>query len=477
VSESAHRTDDRLEESDADLIAYAEVVWRRKWVFASVVTLVLIAAFVRTMYFKPEMYGSAVTILPLKQAEGGALGMLRQMGGAAGALAGLGLGGAGGDAERLVSILRTRGLAETVMRRHGLLERIGRRDLSKRRRDDGASFGATEVDRIVLELLAAYPSGIESELTDSPGLAVLALEDASIRDAVGALSGWTGSTADLDVAGTRDAWYAVTQARLRMFRTGVRVEWDRKQSVIKVVVMFERDPVLAAALANTYVAELRNHLSENTSTEARRNLVFIESRFRKVEDDLEAAEGALERFEQEHELVSLTEQTAYAVSRLGTLEAALAAKEIMRDVLDRARVAPGSAAVSAVEAEIRGLDSRLSQAKLGQGSAVGTMALSDLPSLKRDLAELMRAKVVQETLFTLLAQQFELAKIDEAREEVAFETLDVAVPPTERSSPKRKMDMIIGLGAGGVLALLCVAFLEMLASRRLRATDPETAIG
>lgn len=477
MSESARGTHDRLDESDVDLIAYVEVVWRRKWVFGAVVTLVLTAAFVRTMYFKPEMYGSAVTILPLKQAEGGAFGMLRQMGGAAGALAGLGLGGSGGDADRLVSILRTRGLAETVMRRHGLFERLGRRDLRKRRRDDGASFGAADVDRVVLELLAAHRFGVESEPTDSPGLAILGLEDAVIRDAAAALPGWTESTAGLDVAGTRDAWYAMTQQRLRTFREGVRVEWDRKQSVITVVVLFEREPALAATLANAYVDELRKHLTENTHTEAQRNRVFIEARYRQAENDLETAEGALERFEQEHELVSLTEQTTYAVSRLGALEAALAAKEIERDVLARARVAPGSAVASAVGTEIRGLASRLAQARLGQGSAVGTMALSDLPSLKRDLAGLMRAKVVQETLFTLLAQQFEVAKIDEAREEVAFEILDVAVPPTERSSPKRKMDMIIGLAAGGVLALLCVAFLEMLASRRLRATDPETAIG
>ena len=469
MTESTHGGREIYEEPDLDLIGYVEVLWRRKWVFGAVVTLVLIGAFVRTMYYVPEMYGSSVTILPLKQADGGALGMLRQLGGAAGTLAGFGLGSAGSDAERLVSILRTRSITASVARRHGLLGALVRRDLNRLQRKGGATFGVDHGDRLALELMAAHPSGVESPLTNSPGLAILDLDDASIRDAVAGLPGWAGDAGALDADVVRDAWYALTQNRLRGFRDGVGVEWDRKQSVIKVSVQFEGDAAMAATLANAYIDELREYLRENTSTEARRNREFIEARYRQAVTDLENAEAALQSFQEAHELVSLPEQTTYAVSRLGELEAALAVKEVERDVLARARVAPGSAALAAVEVEIRGLTARLAQAELGEGSAVGTMALSELPRVMRELAELMRAKAVQETLFTLLAQQYEIAKIDEKREEVAFEALDVAVPATERSSPRRKVDMVIGLAIGCVLAALCVAALEVLSSWRRRA--------
>ncbi|MBT5536392.1 hypothetical protein HOK31_25225 [Candidatus Poribacteria bacterium] len=469
MSELAPSRTETIDEPDLDIVAYIEVVWRRKWIFGGIVTLVLVGAFVRTMYFLPEMYGSAATILPLKAVDGGALGMLRQVGGAAGALAGLGLGGAGGDAERLVSVLRTRSLAESVARRHALFERLVRKDLNKLRRKGGATFGPTDMDRIPLELVAAHPAGLNADLLASPGAAVLELEDDAVRRAVGALPGWAGTLDALDAGAVRDAWYVITQNRLRGFRDGVGVDWDRKQSVIKVSVMFEGDPEMAAALANAYIEELRAYLRENTSTEARRNRVFIENRFREAETDLAAAEGDLEAFEQEHELVSLPEQTAYAVTRLGELEARLAAKQIERDVLAQAKVSPGSAPLAALEVEIRGIDGMLSEALRGRGSAVGTMALADLPTVKRELFELMRAKAVQETLFKLLAEQYEVAKIDEIREEVAFETLDLAMPATERASPRRKVDMVIGLAIGCVLAALCVAAVEMLASRRAAA--------
>ena len=469
MSESAPFGAGRIDEPDLDVVAYIEVLWRRKWVFGGIVTLVLVGAFVRTMYFLPEMYGSAATILPLKAVDGGALSILRQAGGAAGALAGLGLGGSGGDAERLTSILRTRSLAESVARRHALFERLVRKDLNTLRRKRGASFGATDIDRISLELVAAHPEGLTSGPPGTAGSAVLELDDDAVRRAVAALPGWTGSADALDVDAARDAWYVTTQTRLRGFRDGVGVEWDRKQGVIKVSVMFEDDPAMAATLANAYMDELRAYLRDNTSTEARRNRVFIESRFTKAETDLAAAEADLEAFEQEHELVSLPEQTAYAVTRLGELEARLAAKQIERDVLTQAKVSPGSAALAALEVEIQAIDAMLSEALRGRGSAVGTMALADLPTVKRELFELMRAKAVQETLFKLLAEQYEVAKIDEIREEVAFETLDIAVPATERASPRRKVDMVIGLAVGCVLAALCVAAIEMLASRRAAA--------
>jgi len=461
---------DRYAEADVDIAAYVGILWRRKWLFAAVVTVVLIGAFVRTMYLRPEMWGSATTIIPHKEADGGALGLLRQAGGAAAALAGLGVTG-GGDTERLSSFLRTRSLAERVARRHRLFGVLTHRQLNELREKRGPSFGELDLDRIRLELAAAHPAGVAEASGLSPGSAILALDDATVLAEVTSLPGWAGNAAGLDVRAARQSWYQLSQAMLGKFREGVRVESDRKDSIIRVVVMFEDNPTLAADLANSFVDELRTYLRTTTNTEARRTREFVEARYMTAVSDLAAAEAALEAFETQHTLVSLPEQTAQAVSRLGALEATLAAKRVERDVLTGARVSPGSAALAAIDVQIDAAEEKLALALRGEGSAVSTMALADLPRVKRELAELMRARVVQETLFTLLAQQLEIAKIDETREEVAFETLDPAMPAIERSSPRRKVDMVIGLAIGCVMGALCVALVELWSTRRQRAAS------
>jgi uncharacterized protein involved in exopolysaccharide biosynthesis len=77
------------------------------------------------------------------------------------------------------------------------------------------------------------------------------------------------------------------------------------------------------------------------------------------------------------------------------------------------------------------------------------VALEELPTLERQLAQLMREKTVQETLYSLLAEQYERAKIEEASNETSFTLLDKAIPPLYRIKPRRKLNLMLG----GVLGL------------------------
>jgi uncharacterized protein involved in exopolysaccharide biosynthesis len=59
-----------------------------------------------------------------------------------------------------------------------------------------------------------------------------------------------------------------------------------------------------------------------------------------------------------------------------------------------------------------------------------------------------------ETIFELLAKQFELAKIDEAKDSSLIQLLDKAVPAEQKSGPRRLIFAILGTVAGGLLGLL-----------------------
>jgi tyrosine-protein kinase Etk/Wzc len=88
---------------------------------------------------------------------------------------------------------------------------------------------------------------------------------------------------------------------------------------------------------------------------------------------------------------------------------------------------------------------------------------AQVPELGLDLARLMRDVKVQETVYTLLTQQLEQAKIAEARDTPTVQTLDQAVPADRKSKPKIKLNIAIAGITSLLVGLLLAFFLEYLA--------------
>ena len=69
----------------------------------------------------------------------------------------------------------------------------------------------------------------------------------------------------------------------------------------------------------------------------------------------------------------------------------------------------------------------------------------------------MREVKYNEALFEALAKQFELARVEEAREAPLVQVLDRAVPPERKSAPKRAQIVVLST-LGGFIAAVLVAF-------------------
>ncbi|MDR5730728.1 MAG: GNVR domain-containing protein, partial [Terriglobia bacterium] len=75
-----------------------------------------------------------------------------------------------------------------------------------------------------------------------------------------------------------------------------------------------------------------------------------------------------------------------------------------------------------------------------------------------------------ETIFNILARQFEIAKLDEAKEGALIQVVDPAIPPDKKSSPKRALIVI----AATALGLFFAVFLALIqAGLQLLKNDPE----
>lgn len=210
-------------------------------------------------------------------------------------------------------------------------------------------------------------------------------------------------------------------------------------------------PVLAADIANSYVDELDKFNREVNMTRGKKNRIFIEKRLEKVEQDLKAAEESLRVFQQIHKTVSLDDEVSAAIQAASTLKAEIIAKEVQLGVLkeyateENPQVKDLKSEISQLKRQLReiefGSKSQGSDSRFGAGFSV---PFARLPEVGLELARLMRDAKIQETVFELLTQQYEQAKIVEVRDTPTVQVLDAAVPPDKRSSPQRRRLVMIG---------------------------------
>ena len=97
------------------------------------------------------------------------------------------------------------------------------------------------------------------------------------------------------------------------------------------------------------------------------------------------------------------------------------------------------------------------------------MHFSEFPELSLEYARLARDVKVQETVYILLTQHLEEAKIAEARDTPAVRILDRAVPAEKKSRPRTIANLLIVGSTSLCLGLFFSLFLEYLEGlRRIR---------
>jgi uncharacterized protein involved in exopolysaccharide biosynthesis len=232
---------------------------------------------------------------------------------------------------------------------------------------------------------------------------------------------------------------------------------DNTQGVVQITGQASA-PQLAADIANACVQHLHLYLKENTTTESRRNRIFVENQYQKAQQDLRRAELELQTFQERHKLFSIAGQTDQMIASLGALQGNLRAKEIELNVLKRGGIAENNPQYKMIIYEIDELKKQIAEIEKGVGGSktLGAVALKELPELQRQLAQLMRERTMQETLHALLAQQLKQAEISEESDEISFLTLDPAIPPLLRVRPNRGSLLLLGAMLGVIFSFAYV---------------------
>jgi tyrosine-protein kinase Etk/Wzc len=228
----------------------------------------------------------------------------------------------------------------------------------------------------------------------------------------------------------------------RMALTGsVRIA-SGKDGLISVEVD-DKNPKLAADLANAHVEELRNLLGRLAVTEAQQRRMFFEKQLAQTKDNLAKADLALKSSGINSSV--LKSSPALAVEAVARLKAVISVQEVKLGTM-RNYLTESSPDFKQALSELASLKSQLIKAEKEEPAS---LAASDYVARYREFK-------YQETMFELFAKQFELAKVDESREGAVIQVLDFAESPERKAKPKKAIIAIIAALASGFALLLFV---------------------
>jgi uncharacterized protein involved in exopolysaccharide biosynthesis len=226
---------------------------------------------------------------------------------------------------------------------------------------------------------------------------------------------------------------------------------DRKSQIISITVT-DKSPQRAAAMAQTYVEELNHLVADLSTSSARRERIFLEGRLQTVSHDLEEAEKDFSQFASKNAAIDIKEQGKAMVEAAATLQGQLIAAESEYEGLKQIYT-DNNVRVRSVKARIDELKHQLEKLG-GKGESATTVSdqpgdsfypsIRKLPLLGVTYADLYRRTRIQEAVLETLTKEYELAKVQEAKEIPTVKVLDVANVPDKKSFPPRLLIIFLG---------------------------------
>ena len=284
---------------------------------------------------------------------------------------------------------------------------------------------------------------------------------------------------------------------------------DRKSGIISISVT-DHSPQRAAALANAYVDELNSLVAELSTSSAHRERVFLEARLKVAKQDLDEAANQLAQFSSKNNTLDIQQEGKAMLDAAGAIAGELIAAQSQLEGLrqiytdNNSRVRSLNARVAELRRQLEKLGGTrgngvkspqaLSSAKseaadsapgqvadVHSGQATDPLAdqpttqngampyptIRSLPLLGAKYSDYYRRAKIQETVFELLTEQYELAKVQEAKETPSVKVLDPATIPERKSFPSRLLIMFLGT----VLAL-SASLVWVLGANQWQQADP-----
>lgn len=229
----------------------------------------------------------------------------------------------------------------------------------------------------------------------------------------------------------------------------------------------DRDQKLVAPMANAYVTELFGLMKTLAVTDASQRRLFYERQLQATKDNLANAEVALKRTMDARGVISVDAESRAILETVARLKAQASAKQIQLSAMG-AFLTPTNPEYRRAEEELTSLRAELAKLENGSGASVEKGAsATGLENIK-----LLRELKYQQMLYEVLAKQYEVARIDEAKDPSIIQVLDPAVQPERKSKPRRPLIVVL---TTTIALFVAIGWAFVAESRRKALMTPEGA--
>ncbi len=213
-------------------------------------------------------------------------------------------------------------------------------------------------------------------------------------------------------------------------------------------------------------------LSRLAVSEAQHRRVFFEQQLKETKEHLIKAEQDLRTVQEKSGVIVLDKQAEALIGGAALVRAQIAEREVQLKVL-RTIATTQNPDVQRLNAEVRALRAELARMESNQGNAGSAvdMPVGRIPEAAIEYVRARRELKIQEALLESMIRQYEIAKLDEAKEGPRLQLVDTALPPDRKSKPARAV--IVLLSTLGALLLVCVAVVIWRYAQLVRSLDPE----
>jgi len=234
----------------------------------------------------------------------------------------------------------------------------------------------------------------------------------------------------------------------------------------------DKDPAFAAQAANAYVEELQALVHNLAISEAAQRRLFFEQQLATARKQLAEAELAMKKTQEDTGLIRLDEQGRAIIEAIARLRGEIAAREVELAAA-RTYATESNPQLQVIRQQIAGLRSELAKLERSTGSSSNDVIIPTgrVPEAGLEYMRRFRDLKYNETIYEVLAKQYEVARLDEAKEAAIVQFVDKAVPPDRKSKPYRSLIVLAMAFIAGVLTLLWVLVREVMGRAR---RDPET---
>lgn len=238
--------------------------------------------------------------------------------------------------------------------------------------------------------------------------------------------------------------------------------WKKRGQEIISITVEDESPEKAAEMANAYAEELDEVNKSMVMSAGRRTKVFVEKRRTEVMVKLTKAENNLRKFQERNKAIVFDDQSKTIFGTIGKLKEELVAKEVELQTL-LSYAPPSNPQAEILKAEIKELHEslyKMEEGKSSPGQKNIFIPTRKIPDLALRYARLLREEKTQQTLYELLTQQYELARIQEAKDSPTVQVLDIAKVPKRKVKPRRTVIVFLSTVTAVFYAVFMAFFVE-----------------